>query len=407
MALPAVAAVILALPVFSFRHLWDDFAFLERAQRFHLTHLLPDPGTVFYRPISRELYFTVLERIGGWRLPVGHIVNALLLALATWLVALLARRLAGQRESVLVGCAFAALGATPILVGWVSGVQDLLAAVFVLAALHARFSGRNALAVASMAAAVLSKETAIALLPLIAALPWVVGPKSSRRLWSVGPYVALLAAWASIHPGIRIILEHQLTSGSARYVEVGAPGRPAFLLRSALTLFNIPVTGTSTPWPTGRTGCAVAAGLVLSIALLWSGGSRRRSAGSEGAPTTREVVIMALALTALPTLFTALLVGRWVPYYSVIPALGSSILIGIGMSRLPNFAALAAMLAFLVLGVWSRGIEVDSTITTERNLDVTSDALRRVGCRVVRRKLHDVLQPGAFCGIDKRPLHFH
>ena len=57
---PAVLALILVLPTFSFTYLFDDYDFLGRAQSFQLSQLTPDPGTLFYRPLSREIYFRVL-----------------------------------------------------------------------------------------------------------------------------------------------------------------------------------------------------------------------------------------------------------------------------------------------------------------------------------------------------------
>src|SRR5437899_11011163 len=58
--LPAVLAVVLAFPTFSFTYLYDDYDFLGRSQSFRLSQLLPDPHTLFYRPLSREAYFGLL-----------------------------------------------------------------------------------------------------------------------------------------------------------------------------------------------------------------------------------------------------------------------------------------------------------------------------------------------------------
>jgi len=381
---PAGAAILLAIPCWSFTYLWDDFDFLERAERFRLTQLLPDPSLVFYRPLSREIYFTALRVFGGATLAMGHLANTLLLASATVLVTLVTRRLAGARAGILAGASFASLGALPILIGWLSGVQDLLAIVFVLLALLWR-GRRDALALASMAAAMLSKEVAVAAVPLVAVLPWVTREKPARLIRGCLPYVLLLIAWGAIHPGIRLLFAGHAVGegGSGGYVAVGAPGRGTFLLRSLLTMGNLPVTGTSTPWPGGRAGVALLAALLLSFAILRSGSSMGpgRSPVSEEAaeaPSRRRVAIVATLLALATTTLTAVLVRRWSPYYAAMPAVGTSILLGMALDRLPTAGALAFLLAFLGLGTWCRGTVADTATTTERNLEVTSQALERV-----------------------------
>jgi len=338
---------------------------------------------VFYRPLSREIYFTTLRMFGGLTLAAGHLGNTLLLALATWLVILVTRRLAGARAGLLSGAGFASLGALPILVGWLSGVQDLLAIVFVLLALLWR-GRRDPLAVAAMAAAILSKEVAVAAVPLVALLPWVERESPARLMRGCVPYVLLLVAWAAIHPGIRLLIERHAAGGAASggYVAIGAPGRGTFLLRNLLTMANLPVTGSSTPWATGRVGFGFLAGIAFSIAIFRSESTkpvRRPQTSEEGSHAEpRRAVILALLLTISTTILTAGLVRRWSPYYAAMPAVGTSILLGMALDRLPSVGALAAILAFLGLGIWCRGTVADTGTTTERNLEITSQALEHV-----------------------------
>src|SRR5258706_924625 len=92
---PAACALVLAFNTLQFPFLWDDFDFLGRASRLHLRDLLPDPSIVFYRPLSREVYFWVVTHLLGTSPLFAHILNA---AVACGILALLidfVRRLAG------------------------------------------------------------------------------------------------------------------------------------------------------------------------------------------------------------------------------------------------------------------------------------------------------------------------
>lgn len=375
-ALPALCAALLSLPCFAFTYLWDDFDFLARAHPFRVESLIPDANTLFYRPVSRELYFGALGPFGMSGVLVGHLVNAALLAIAVLLTMALTRRLAGRREAVLAGCALAALGAAPILVGWISGAQDLLAGVFCLAALLLRLRGRTIPAVVALGLAIFSKETAVAFAPVVAALPWIAGSPTNRPWRGVVGVGALLLVWVWVHPGIRLLLHagHSEAVGS-EYVTLAAPRRTAFAARSALTLLNVPVTGAKTPWPAGRTAVALGAASLLALAALGSR-SLPRSESREG---TIRTLTLALLLVSGPFLVTVALVSRWSPYYSFLPAIGLAMAMGTGLARVPAAGAAAFLVAYSSLGVWARGLEVgDPTVTTERGLEMTSRALERV-----------------------------
>ena len=372
---PPLIAVLLALPCFSFGWLWDDYDFLARAQTFRLSYLLPDPGAIFYRPLSRELYFGALWRLGHDRPLLGHIANAALLATATWLLIAVARRLVGARAGLLAGLAFACLGASPVLVGWASGAQELIAAIFLLLALRAQISGRSLAAAIAFGAALLSKETALAAIPVLIALPWLLHQR--QRPWRhVAPFAALLIAWTVLHPGLRILMERHLAHQSEGQVGLGAPGRWPFLARSALTLLNLPVQGTATPWPDGRLSILVLAlaGIAVTALVL---GKRGRQEERVAVPL-RGALLAAILLAAGTLGLASALIPIWAPYYCVLPAIGTSILIGVGLERLPTPAVLAALGCFAVSGVWSRGASPDPLAPCERNFEVTDRALKRV-----------------------------
>src|SRR5437773_1294051 len=138
------------------------------------------------------------------------------------------------------GFVFASLGALPILVGWVSGVQDLIAMAFILGALNLQLSNRTGLACALFALALLSKETAIAALPALVGLDWFLGRKPYGVLRRSVAYGAVAICWAILHPGIRILIQRKFSSGGAGYVGLDNPERWTALWNGLLTMLNVP-----------------------------------------------------------------------------------------------------------------------------------------------------------------------
>ena len=203
--IPCFVAIVLAIPCFNFPFLWDDFDFLGRGQDLHLRDLLPDKQTIFYRPLSRELYFALLDRLGSSPL-IGHLFNSIGLVAIVCLLYSIVRRIAGARAGTLAAIVFAGLGALPLLVGWVSGIQDILAMVLLLASILMELKGRGAIAPICFAGALLSKETTLAYLP--AAL--FAGSMQGGRRWptvaKLACYGTLCVVWAGIHPGVRLLV---------------------------------------------------------------------------------------------------------------------------------------------------------------------------------------------------------
>ena len=238
-----LAAVVLCLPCFRFPYEWDDFDFLARTQNLTWDKFLPDPRIIFYRPLSREGYFGILWAFGPDGALWGHVMNAILLAVAVVLLASCASRLGGTRAGFFSGALFAALGTLPVLVGTINCVQDLLAIVFILLALKCHLDGKPLFGVLAMAGALLSKETAVALLPAMLGVEWVVG-SGWRRIRNVGlGYAGLLLAWIAIHPGFHALASRKFASGGVGYIGLDNPDRFASMGKTLLTLFNAPVLG--------------------------------------------------------------------------------------------------------------------------------------------------------------------
>jgi hypothetical protein len=379
-AAPPLVAVVLCLPCFRFPYEWDDFDFLARAQTLSWDKFLPESGVIFYRPLSREGYFGVLwAMFGANGAPWGHVFNAMLLALAVVLLISCATRLAGAKMGFLSGALFAALGTLPVLVGTINCVQDLLAIVFILLAMRSHLDGKPFLGVLAMAAALLSKETPATLIPVMPGLEWILGSQR-RRISIVGlAYVGLGAAWIAIHPGLHALAARKFVSGGVGYVGLDNPGRFTAMGKTLLTLANAPVLGPILFWSSEYTGPMVLGSILMIAALLVL--RKRRTPVHSGAPE-RRVIGLAIAMTVLPILASSLFVRNWAPYYSCIPALGSSMLLGLALSRMPILLDAAALLVFLVLGVHFRQMSLDPSIITENAARTTAVALDRVKTQV-------------------------
>jgi hypothetical protein len=396
--LPAVLALVLVLPGFSFTYLFDDYDFLGRAQSFQWSQLHPDASTLFYRPISREIYFRLLYLLGPNQPFWGHAANAVLLTVAVALLGSVGRRLVGPRAGYFAAGSFAALGALPILVGWASGSQDLLAIDFVLAALAAQLSNRPTVAAAGIACALLSKETAVAFVPAIVLARWLADERPHRIGASVIGFGLLVAAWAAIHPGVRLLLSSGLESGgpSAAYLTLSGADRWASLGKGLATLANIPIGGTRTPWPDERDFTLVLAAAIV-VAGVWNVGRLRDGKPGKGGPErgaltaergtapAARVVVLALLLAIPPLLLISFLVRYWQPYYLSLASIGTSILLGMGLARLPRLPAASLALAFLSLGIWCRGMDLGPGIPTERTVRTPMERLRRAEAEFRRR----------------------
>jgi hypothetical protein len=372
---PPIAVVLLCLPCLHLPYEWDDFDFLARVQNLTWHKFLPDPSVLFYRPFSREAYYGVLSLLGPDAARWGHLLNAALLALAVFLLGSVASRLAGPKAGLFTAAAFASLGTLPVLVGILWCAQDLFALVFILLALRSHAGDKPAWGVIAMAAALLSKETAAALIPVMVGLEWALG-RGLGRLRAVGiAYLGLLGAWLAIHPGLHILLARKFESGGAGYIGLDNPGRFTSLAKGLVTLTNAPILGPILPWSSEYTLPLLGATILLVLAITLGG--RGPSPRTPPVPLNR-VIGLSTMMVVLPMVMGSMLVRNWSPYYSCIPALGSSILIGLALSRLPLVLSGAALVGFLTLGVLVRLTSLDPTITTEHTARSTAVALNRV-----------------------------
>ena len=273
----------------------------------------------------------------------------------------------------------------PVIVGWTSGCQDLFAILFALAALRAELSGKTWLALLGVACALLCKETAVALVPAIALSTWILGRPGRRRVAALAGYAIVVAAWAAAHPGVRHLLAARLESDRAgiSYLSLNSADRWSSLGKGVATVLNLPVTGKETPWPSEWSPVLLIAAAIALVGFwrVWRAEAPGGAAESgEGIPRARpwRMAAFALLLTVPPLVVVSVLVRQWQPYYFVLAALGTSLIAGVALSRLPWIVAAATAIGFLCLGVWCRGMDLGSDVLTERNVRPPMEQVRRV-----------------------------
>lgn len=375
-----LVAALLCAPGLGFGYFYDDFFFLTKSQANPLAYLLPDPAESFYRPIPQGLYFLSLLSIGPAGERAGHWINLALVAASIVLLVSLTSRLAGQRAGFVAGLVFAASASVPGLVLWISAAQDLLAIVFVLAALCLRDAGRSGAAAACAACAILSKETALVVFPVLVAWDRLVGRPAARVGAQAALYAGIALLWAAIHPGIRSLALHGFQSGATGYLGLEHPDRWIPYLRSyVLALLNVPLSGLSTPWPERLTAWGAAA-----LAVLWFSlrASSRAPVPDEAGTAIRPARAWALSalLAVPPILLPAVLVRPWASYFVCMAAIGLALLAGRLLSARPARHASLLLSAFLAVGLWSRGANLpdDGLTLTEQTFVDAARAIRRV-----------------------------
>jgi len=374
--IPSLIALVLTIPCFGLPFLWDDFDFLGRSASLQPRELLPDQQVLFYRPISREIYFGLLNFLGGSPI-VGHVLNGLCLMTAIWLLVAFVRNLVGMRAAFFAGTVMAALAPIPLLVGWISGIQDLLAMMFLLATLHMELRGRKLLAPALFASALLAKETSIAFLPAILLFAYTTerAPHAIGR--KVLTYSALVLVWTIFHPGVRLLLFGPPGQWSEGYLNAPSAGGIAAVWSGILVLFNVPLGAGSLEELKPLLAAALTVVLFIFVGCFWPQGTVSRVDAPQRSVWLTLVGPASLMLIP-PLLVTSLLIRNWSPYYSCIPALGLSLLTGTWLARQRRSWSALILLAYVLIGVWCRTVELAPTVTTERNMRTTAATLSAV-----------------------------
>ncbi len=371
---------MLCLPCLPLGYIWDDYYFLTfRGMGDFRTYLLPDSNAAFYRPISQGLYFLFLLFADPTNGTLGHVLNLGVLAAAIILLVLLVSRLCGPRAGLISGLVLASFGLVPGLVAWISCSQDLLAVAFVLAAFLLRHQRKDIGAVACASAAVLCKEPAIAVFPVLVLWDHLVGrPVSGFRLQAIA-YTIVVIVWAIIHPGIRLLAAHGFQSGSTGYVGIEQPGRwGSYLVRYLMTLGNLPPPGLSVSWWDDRIMYGLLALTILVAGFLFLDRNEPRDRTSKPLPLARVALIA--AFIGIPTLLLPIvLIRHWAPYFAFIPAVGFSIFLGPFLAQRRTVVVVTVLAVFLLLGIRFRGLRAESEpVWTERVFVEAASAVRAV-----------------------------
>lgn len=195
------ALVVAALfGVFRLGFFADDFIFLDAARRKPLSELLLGWHGVWpwYRPLARELFFAVADAFRAYAAPFAHAVSLI----ALWLAAValqrvVARRMSQQAAAITVAL-FVCHSLTFLLVGWLSGFQDILAVTLALWAVQSNQRGRVGWASACAGLATLAKESGFLAFVLLA-IDVSLGERRrpNRREW-IG-WTASFVAAAGLH----------------------------------------------------------------------------------------------------------------------------------------------------------------------------------------------------------------
>ena len=371
-AVAALAALLthvrsLGAPFFA-----DDWLFLDQTRHRSLGGLLtsPDPLGNYFRPLGRQLWFWLLGHASGESAVAFHAANLLCLIASVVLLALLARRVAGELAGMLAACFLALHYAADVPVLWASGSQELLSLALALAALALYERGWRFPAAAVYFCALLAKEVVI-LAPLVSvaldrsAPDWRV---RARRAWPFGAALlawVALAAWAmarretgvaglSLTPWapvavplllVRVALGLEWQTGAWPFARWTNPGALALVAVLCAGLVVLAATG---PEPPGAPGAPRPRA---------SGGARVRRAGRRtepppavpgGARGLRAGLVWALA-GALPV---AVVAPVWSAYYFLFAIAGVALALG-SLTAIRRWSPAAVTLTILVAGLAS------------------------------------------------------
>lgn len=379
--IPGLVALVLAAPRLDLGYFWDDYSFINfKGTGDPAYYLRPDPTFTFYRPIPQGLYALFLRWVDPQSGVVGHWINLALLVASVVLFARLATALAGRWAGFLAGLCLASLGVLPSLVAWVSCSHDLFAMFFLLIALQLRHANRFGPSMVAAACALLSKESALGFFPALVFWDRLVGRSPAPVVRPLVSYGALTVIWMAIHPGMRTLIGRGFQAGATGYVGLAYPERQTLhVLQYLVTLANVPLTGVATVWPADLGSFAVAA---LAVAAIGFGLVRRslsRSAESTVPIPSRNLALISGLLLVPPILLPALFVRHWAPYFAFGAALGTSLFLGAFLSRLRAWVTLPAIGAYLLLGVWCRGLFIpNEKVWSEPVLVDASQSIARV-----------------------------
>jgi len=246
----------------------DDFLILERVRDAPFLALFSREGAKifgWYRPISRAPHYGLLTRAFGLHELPFHVVSFVL-----WVGVLLAALrflsdLLGPRPAAIAVAGAACLSAWGYPLLAVAGVQELWMLLFGFLYLAAARRARP-LGPLWLALALLSKESAVTLVPISAAVAWIADRKDARLvLRGHAAALAVCAAWFVFHP----TLATQLSGGAPASVETTSR-LPLWAMAagSVLAVLNLEA------WPFPAAGWSQALTADLASCTSWGGSAK-------------------------------------------------------------------------------------------------------------------------------------
>ena len=286
----------------------DDYTFLATLAFQHPLDWLGSMGSpLYWRPVSRQLYYLVLGPALVAHPFIAPLVHAALLAALFAVLYRIARR--AWAPPVAATLAALPLAAEPVrvLLGWPSGGEYLLAALFAALAVHQGLRGRLLASTLAALLAVLSHEAGLLVLPVLPLVAWRRMRSPRHAMQWLGAVAAVGALWAA---GFAASRAH----GAALPPATGGPLLAAWWDVFGRTLRAQLLGEDATPWV--RVAIASAA-LVWTVAVIleW-----RRANRSE--PFRRGLVFGGLVWFVLGLVPAARVLPDWNAWRTFYPSLG-------------------------------------------------------------------------------------
>ncbi|HEX5501690.1 MAG TPA: glycosyltransferase family 39 protein [Thermomicrobiales bacterium] len=277
--LACLAAVAIFWPCLRYGFAMDDFALLE-AGRAPLgvgvpAHFVPRAG-VHYRPLAQYGYFFAADRLFGEHPLPFHLANLLLHLLNVALAGALLARFARDRLAAgLATLFFAAHSALFLVIAWAALAGEAIPLLFVLLALwcYMNHLGRRggrwlAATLLAVAAALLSKQVAVALPPALILYQLLCRPAGRRfRGWRVPLDASAAALLAPLAAYGWFVLRVSGPHASGPYHLVFAPDAIRTALTYALWTADLPRLF-DTPAAAGLALAAAGAAALATYAAL-------------------------------------------------------------------------------------------------------------------------------------------
>ncbi|MGZ4831735.1 MAG: tetratricopeptide repeat protein [Terriglobales bacterium] len=335
---------------------------------------------VYWRPLF--LLWLLFQHALFGTSPAGfHAFTVLLHALATVLVYGLALRLTRDRATAIIAALI--FGVHPALiesVAWVSGCTDPLLACWLIAAFLAFLNWREyhsgpwlLASLGAYALALMSKEPAVMLLPLVFVFTFLVAatdsgriPRARSAVMAVLPYLPLTLIYGLIHHIIEARMDRSSNPATPLKMALTAPSLLLFYLR--LLVFPWPISPEYEMKLVPRfSATAVLLPSIVLIAIFAAIYAWTRYLARAGDDHTARVVRFAslwMLLPIMPVLYIAALAAQDFAHarYLYLPCIGFALLLACAIRRVPgpehrvlNVPLTQAAIATVIIGAMALG----------------------------------------------------